>query len=82
MWVSEKNEECSAKKNSEYISRDVDFLKVSIKLYDLTKEMKVAMNYESSIYPEIIEDFITDFELGVARIRNVGLFLEMVLTKG
>lgn len=44
--------------------------------------MKVAMNYESSIYPEIIEDFITDFELGVARIRNVGLFLEMVLTKG
>ena len=24
------------------------------------------MNYESSIYPEIIEDFITDFELGVA----------------
>ena len=28
--------------------------------------MKVAMNYESSIYPEIIEDFITDFELGVA----------------
>ena len=69
-------------KNCEYISRDVDFLKVSIKLYNLRKEMKVAMNYESSIYPEIIEDFITDFELGVARIRNVGLFLEMVLTKG
>ena len=51
-------------------------------MYDLTKEMKVAMNYETSIYPEIIEDFITDFELGVACIRNVGLFLEMVLTKG